>query len=69
MNGLRERDIGWRIDYLFVTNSLKPLIKDAFTQREVLGSDHGPLGVILNKNIDIGDRPTYVKTESQTKLF
>lgn len=69
MNGLRGRDIGWRIDYLFVTKSLEPLIKDAFTQREILGSDHGPYGVVLDKPIEITERPTYAKIKSPAGLF
>ena len=69
MNNLRERDIGWRIDYCFVTKSLKPLIEDAFTQRETLGSDHAPYGIILDKPVEITERPTYVKTKPQAGLF
>ncbi|MFH1392878.1 MAG: exodeoxyribonuclease III [Patescibacteria group bacterium] len=46
---LRARDIGWRIDYCFITKPLKSLIKDIFTQKEILGSDHCPLGIIFNK--------------------
>lgn len=37
---LRERDIGWRIDYFFVTESLKSKIKDVCMKKEILGSDH-----------------------------
>ncbi len=69
MNGLRERDIGWRIDYFFVTKPLESLIQDAFTQREILGSDHGPLGIILNKSIEITERPTYARIKSPARLF
>lgn len=68
-NNLRERDIGWRIDYFFVTKQLVPLISDAFTQRESLGSDHGPCGIILNKELQITERATYQKPVSQTRLF
>lgn len=69
MNNLRERDIGWRIDYFFVSESLKPLITDTFTQREILGSDHGPLGLVLDKEVKITERPVYKKEEPQTSLF
>lgn len=69
MNGLRERDIGWRIDYFFVTKSFESLINDVFTQREILGSDHGPYGLILNKSAEIAERPIYTKTEPQSALF
>lgn len=43
----RERDIGWRIDYVFVSESLKPHVKDAFIMKDVPGSDHCPIGVEL----------------------
>jgi exodeoxyribonuclease-3 len=69
MNSLRERDIGWRIDYFFVTKSLEALIGNAFTQRDVLGSDHGPCGIVLNKSVEIAERPTYAKIKSQAGLF
>ncbi len=68
-NDLRERDIGWRIDYFFVTESLKSFIRDAFTQREILGSDHGPIGLVLDKEIKITESPVYKKEEIQTSLF
>ncbi len=69
VDNLRERDIGWRIDYFFVTESLKPLIRDAFIQREILGSDHGPIGLILDKKIEIIERPIYKKEKVQESLF
>jgi exodeoxyribonuclease-3 len=43
----RERDIGWRIDYVFVSQELLPAVKDAFIMTEVTGSDHCPVGVDL----------------------
>lgn len=43
----RERNVGWRIDYFFVSDNLKSCIKDAFIQAEVMGSDHCPLGILL----------------------
>ena len=63
-NELRERNIGWRIDYFFLTRSLVPLVRDAFTQRETLGSDHAPFGITLDKELKIIDRPTYAKRPS-----
>ncbi len=45
--GLRENNIGWRIDYLFVSKSLAPKLKDAFILPGVLGSDHCPVGITL----------------------
>ena len=43
----RERNVGWRIDYFFVTEELKPHLKKAFHRTEVLGSDHCPVGIEL----------------------
>ncbi|HDQ43881.1 MAG TPA: exodeoxyribonuclease III, partial [bacterium] len=41
----RERDIGWRIDYFFVSESLRKNVKDAFILKDVPGSDHCPIGI------------------------
>jgi exodeoxyribonuclease-3 len=43
----RERDIGWRIDYFFVTKNLRKYLKAAFILKDVMGSDHCPVGVDL----------------------
>jgi exodeoxyribonuclease-3 len=45
--GVRERNIGWRIDYVLVTPGLLPRLKKAFILPEVLGSDHCPVGIDL----------------------
>lgn len=44
----RERNIGWRIDYFFVSEELKPFIHDAWIENHVYGSDHCPVGLSLN---------------------
>ena len=41
----RQRNIGWRIDYFFVTEDLVTKVEDAFIQPEVMGSDHCPVGL------------------------
>ncbi len=41
----RERNLGWRIDYVFVSKSLAPKIKDAFILNNTKGSDHCPIGI------------------------
>lgn len=41
----RERNIGWRIDYFFVTEGLIKRVKNAFITPEVIGSDHCPVGL------------------------
>lgn len=43
----RARNVGWRIDYVFASASLRPHIRDAFILADVLGSDHAPVGVRL----------------------
>lgn len=45
----RKNNVGWRIDYFFVTRDLidKGMIKDAFIDNEIHGSDHCPVGLIL----------------------
>ncbi len=48
--GARARNVGWRIDYFFVSESLKSKIKSAFILKDVMGSDHCPVGI----EIDIG---------------
>ncbi len=43
----RERNIGWRIDYFFVTPGLLESVTGAFILPEVEGSDHCPIGITL----------------------
>ena len=43
MRQAREKNVGWRIDYFIVSNSLKDKILDAKIHTEVLGSDHCPI--------------------------
>jgi exodeoxyribonuclease-3 len=39
----RERNIGWRIDYLFVSNRLEKNVKASKILSDVFGSDHCPI--------------------------
>jgi exodeoxyribonuclease-3 len=43
----RERNIGWRIDYFFVSNNLKERVLDASILSDVQGSDHCPISITL----------------------
>jgi exodeoxyribonuclease-3 len=43
----RERNLGWRIDYAFVSKPLVTKLKDAFILPKVKGSDHCPIGIKL----------------------
>ncbi|MFH2092257.1 MAG: exodeoxyribonuclease III [Pseudomonadota bacterium] len=45
----RKNNAGWRIDYFFVTQDLidKGVVKDAFIDNDVFGSDHCPVGLTI----------------------
>lgn len=43
----RERNVGWRIDYFFISENLKKHLKKAAIYPTVQGSDHCPLGIEL----------------------
>ena len=43
----RERNVGWRIDYIFASSSLSKKIKKAEIHPEVLGSDHCPISIVI----------------------
>ncbi|MGL4388036.1 MAG: exodeoxyribonuclease III [Brevinema sp.] len=45
--GARQRNVGWRIDYVFISEDLVPRLKDAFILRDIEGSDHCPVGIVL----------------------
>lgn len=45
--GARARNVGWRVDYVFVTPGLAKKLIDAFVWPHVLGSDHCPVGIDL----------------------
>jgi len=45
--GARERNVGWRIDYVMVSAALTPLLQSARVHPDVLGSDHCPVSVEL----------------------
>lgn len=47
MPKVRERNVGWRIDYFIVSNQLAPSIAEAYIDCHVMGSDHCPVGVML----------------------
>ncbi|RLA98231.1 MAG: exodeoxyribonuclease III [Deltaproteobacteria bacterium] len=44
----RERNVGWRIDYFFVSEDLIGRLKSAFIMPDVTGSDHCPIGIDLD---------------------
>lgn len=47
MAKVRERNIGWRIDYFIVSDRLMPSVTAATIDAHVLGSDHCPIGMTI----------------------
>jgi exodeoxyribonuclease-3 len=45
--GAREKNVGWRIDYFLASETFLPRIQESFILNEVHGSDHCPVGVIV----------------------
>ena len=45
--GVRERNVGWRIDYFLVSGTLRPRLVAAGIRADVLGSDHCPITLDL----------------------
>lgn len=43
--GVRERNVGWRIDYVLISKSLRPRLRRAFIRDDIGGSDHCPVGI------------------------
>ncbi len=43
----REKNIGWRIDYIIVSDELKSRVKEAGILEKIKGSDHAPVYVII----------------------
>jgi exodeoxyribonuclease-3 len=45
MPGVRDRNVGWRIDYVLISAALRPRLQRAFIRADVPGSDHCPVGI------------------------
>ena len=48
----RERNVGWRIDYFYISENLKNKITSASIHQDIIGSDHCPVSIeiLLNKS-------------------
>lgn len=42
-NNLRQRNVGWRIDYSFIRNSISSSVSRSYILKNVTGSDHCPI--------------------------
>jgi exodeoxyribonuclease-3 len=49
--GVREKNVGWRIDYVLASPAAMEHVRAAFIQPHVTGSDHCPVGVDLEAGI------------------
>lgn len=43
----REKNVGWRIDYFLVDTAHESEIKEAVIYKDIMGSDHCPIGLII----------------------
>ncbi len=48
--GARERNVGWRIDYVMVSPQLIDLVRSARIHPQSLGSDHCPVSIDITLN-------------------
>ncbi|UUI04053.1 exodeoxyribonuclease III [Oceanobacillus jeddahense] len=48
MKTIRERNIGWRIDYVIISTSLEKYLENMEVHRDTLGSDHCPVSLEIN---------------------
>lgn len=48
MGGARSRNVGWRIDYVLVSKSLKDNVTSAEIHDDIMGSDHCPVSVTID---------------------
>ena len=44
----RDRNVGWRIDYFFVTENLVNNVQNSSIRSDVMGSDHCPIRLDLS---------------------
>ncbi len=41
----RGRNVGWRLDYFFISDDLIGKVRDSFILNDIMGSDHCPVGI------------------------
>ena len=46
----RERNVGWRIDLILASPGAVPFLRDALIAPNVMGSDHCPVGVVIESD-------------------
>ncbi len=63
--GARDRNVGWRIDYIMVSDSLRDVVKRGEIHADVYGSDHCPVSVELNLELEDAE----IEEPNLEKLF
>ena len=48
MGNARKNNVGWRIDYFLVSKEIIDKISNPIIYKDILGSDHCPVGIDLN---------------------
>lgn len=48
MRNSREKNLGWRLDYFIVSNLIVNNLIDVKMRKDILGSDHGPIELLIN---------------------
>jgi exodeoxyribonuclease-3 len=56
--GVREKNIGWRIDYILASPGAMAYVQDAFIWPHITGSDHCPVGVVLDRAVLAHEPPS-----------
>jgi exodeoxyribonuclease-3 len=57
MPGVRDRNVGWRIDYFLVSTRLNSLLVEAQIDCDIKGSDHCPVILEVAEPIEVVDKP------------
>lgn len=47
----RDRNVGWRIDYHFVSEGMLGAVKNGWINQEIMGSDHCPIGIEIDETL------------------
>jgi exodeoxyribonuclease-3 len=63
--GARERNVGWRIDYVMISRQLRDVVTSAQIHPDVYGSDHCPVSIDLSLELENDD----FESQNIGKLF
>jgi exodeoxyribonuclease-3 len=47
ISNARQRNVGWRLDYFLISNSLVERVQDSIIHEDIFGSDHCPVSLVL----------------------